>query len=186
MPSEETEAIGVVCSFASSYTIIAVDDKVFAVPMQRGDESFAMAVRIRTAEEANWTAAFRLCGNGKRREVYTCPNPNELCVLCGDRASILNVGRAGNYEERSFESITQIVPARSAGLLLLATYTNVIAYGPQGVVWSSRDLFWDELRIVSVDEVAGVARIEGFNAPNDRIEEAVVDLGSGVRLGAAS
>lgn len=165
-------------TFGANYSLESVDDNVEIVPMIRGDESVAMALRIRV-NNTFWTAVFRFRGNGERREVFTCPNPNEFLVLCGGRASILSVNRLGTHAERSFEPVTQVVAASGAKILLCASQTGLFAYGSTGVLWDDRDLFSDDTFIAEVDVDKGVALIKGFDASTNSTVALSISLVTG-------
>jgi hypothetical protein len=52
-------------------------------------------------------------------------------------------------------------------LLLLADDTTVTAYGPEGFLWTSRRVCWDDLRLVSVNGT----NIYGFGSdPTSRLQ----------------
>jgi hypothetical protein len=154
-------------SFPTNYEIVSADDCVVMFPMEQGDETVAMAVRVKTSE-GYWTGVFRSLGNLKKaRKLFSCPNPDELCSLCGERVSIVNVTRVATHAEQPFEFVTQVVPVPSRQMLLLARYTDMIAYGANGIIWQSADLCKDEIRVIGVDSENGFALVEGFDPPRD-------------------
>jgi hypothetical protein len=165
-------------TFRASYSVESADENVAVVPMIRGDESVAMALRI-SLNDTFWTAVFRFRGNGQRREVFTCPNPNELLVLCGGRASLISVDRLGSHGERIFEPVTQVVAASGADVLLCASPTGLLAYGSTGLRWEAHGLFSDDTLIAQVDDDKNLALLEGFDAITDSTKVLIVDLVTG-------
>lgn len=69
-------------------------------------------------------------------------------------------------------------------LLILADFTMLAAYGPDGLAWRTGQISWDGLRItgVSSDEISGIA----WNAPDQRHVSFSVNLKTGAHRGGAS
>lgn len=152
-------------------------------PMMHGDENVAMAVRLET-DRGPWTGVFRSLGNRPEgREVFTCPNPDEVCARCGEQVSIINVARADTHAEQPFDNITQVVPIPSGEMILLVSYVDLTAYGKPGILWRSPRLCADELRVLEVDVERGIVLMEGFDPPRDGPQRFEVDLESGSRVG---
>lgn len=161
--------------FLSSYIIESVDENVATFPMIYGDESVAMAVRIKTGD-TYWMGIFRLGGNSRNLAVFTCPDPDELCVLCGQRVSIINISRIGSHAEFVLENITEIVPVEARAILLMATYTDLVAYGHARIIWRSPRLCSDELKILQVDDQGARVTCSGFFAAENASREFSVNL----------
>jgi len=79
---------------------------------------------------------------------------------------------------QTIECVTDIYVVTEHKVVLLADFTDLVAYGQAGKLWSSGRLAWDDLKIVGVNG-SGI-EMTGFHAPrNDPRYPFTVDLSTG-------
>jgi len=89
--------------------------------------------------------------------LYSWPISNCLCVVSLGRGYLVRVDKPTSYEVISAEPILDVVPVPDRDLVIFANYTELIAYGKSGVVWKSKRISWDGIKItgVSSDHIEG-------------------------------
>jgi hypothetical protein len=145
-----------------------------------------VAVRVTPKGTTPWTGVFA-CGfdsNKVASGLYSHPDPDRLCVVAGGYGYITIVRDPELYERVIAQPVVSVHPAREAGLLLFADFTNISAYGPEGVVWRTERLTWEGLRITDVSATS--VRGYGWDMPKDREVEFTVDLRTGQHVGGAA
>lgn len=114
--------------------------------------------------------------------LMTTPNCDGLCVLVRGTAYVVDV------TDRSFRLVTASAPVMAAApvlpaeVLLLATPWHVIGIGRGGVMWQTKRLAIDGLRLDEADE----SRLLGVADPESaEPREFVIDLRTGTHEGGA-
>ena len=69
------------------------------------------------------------------------------------------------------------------GIIVLASFTHLVAYNGTGIVWKTKQLSWDNLRVIAVgeDELTG----EHWDVRSGAKQRFIVDLKTGAATGAA-
>jgi hypothetical protein len=116
--------------------------------------------------------------------VFSYPDPGLLCAITGGQGYIVDVFEPASWMHMDPIPITQTAESQPAGLLLIADFTTVTAYGSEGRRWRTARLSWDgiELSGTTAKELHGL----GWNAPRDEWVEFVVDLATGTYRGGAN
>lgn len=132
-----------------------------------------------------WVGLARACGmraSGAVSGLVTTPNPEVLCVLVRGTAYMVDVTDRSYRPVAVSAPVTAAAPVLPAGLLLLATPWQVIGIGLGGVVWQSRRVAIDGLRLDEADE----SRLIGVADPDSaEPREFVIDLHTGTHEGGA-
>jgi hypothetical protein len=145
-----------------------------------------VAVRVVPSGTAAWTGVFA-CGfdsNKVASGLYSHPDPDRLCVVAAGYAYIMIVRDPELYERVIAQPVVSVHPAREARLLLFVDFTNISAYGPEGIVWRTERLTWEGLRIADVSATA--LHGYGWDMPKDKEVEFTVDLRTGQHVGGAA
>jgi hypothetical protein len=111
------------------------------------------------------------------------PNPDMLCVVSQGAGYIVSTSQPDIWEEVALAPIIDVRRVQAAGVVVFATYTEILAYGAEGVTWRTRRLSWDGLKIVSVD--AKVLVGEYWDVRSEAMQHFQVDLVSGESSGGA-
>lgn len=135
-------------------------------------------LEIQPENDYPWIGVFDLGGWGKSG-IYTTPNPSTFCVVIDGAGCFVNADDPADWEEVDAFPIWDVRTVPSHNLLLFTDYTDLIAYGEQGMKWQTDHLVSDELKITDITTTV----IKG--ACFDPIHDTgtfIVDLETGTRL----
>lgn len=96
----------------------------------------------------DWVGMFPSGGGGGVTEIRACPSPFNLAVLSTGEAHLVDVGSPGSGASVVQHSVTQVV-AVGADLMLLTSYSDIVAIGVDGVAWKSPRLALDDLVVTN-------------------------------------
>lgn len=145
-----------------------------------------VAVRVEPAGGEAWTGVFA-CGFDSAKVasgLYSHPDPKRMCVVAAGYGYIVDTREPRLYERVIAQPVVSVHAAREAELLLFTDFTNISAYGREGITWRTERLTWEGLRITEV--TAATVRGYGWDMPKDREVEFAVDLKSGQHVGGAA
>ena len=96
------------------------------------------------------------------------PNPKMFCVVSSGLGCIVNAEEPGNWIKVDCFPVLDFRSIPSAGILLFADFTKLVAYGTDGQAWRTQDLCLDELRIqdITTELIVGT----GWNAPKIEVD----------------
>lgn len=179
-------------AFAQDRTLVKLGETssgLFFYPpeIEREIENVAhVAVLVGPAGGQEWTGVFA-CGFDSPKVasgLFSHPDPERICVAAAGYGYIVVAREPRLYERVIAQPIVSVHPAREARLLLFADFTNISAYGPEGIAWRTGRLTWDGLRITGVS--ATTVHGYGWDMPRDKEVEFTVDLKSGQHAGGAA
>ncbi|MCO1582049.1 hypothetical protein M8C13_40500 [Crossiella sp. SN42] len=127
----------------------------------------SLTVRV-TSGGGEWVGRFPASGVGGVDGVFACPAAGQLCVVVAGLAQVVEVGAPGAGAVLVRDQVAQVVPVLGMPLLLLVSWTDLVAIGPDGVAWESARLALDGLRVLE-------ASAEGIRCVDDLAEIVVVD-----------
>ena len=104
--------------------------------LQRG----ALLVEVRPSAGGTFlaTAALGFRDPGSLSALYACPNPNDLLILSGGYAYLIDTLRPETCEQLPCRPATSVLAAPEEGLLLLADFWGVLALDAGGLKWQSK------------------------------------------------
>ena len=149
-------------------------------PPARSHDCDGVLLRVNPDGELSWRGLFAAQPSGRYKTgVYSCPDANALCVVSNGAAYVLDVTDPGGYEEIPISPVVDVVPDRDAGLLIFASYTDVVAWGSSGKRWLAERVSFDGIRDLRTNGglLHGVAW-----SPVDGDHPFVLDLATGARL----
>lgn len=82
------------------------------------------------------------------------PDPSRICVIARGQAYVVRADEPTSWEPVGAVPITNVLPLPSKRLLVLATFTRLVAYGETGVKWTTKRLSSDGLQISSTTDSA--------------------------------
>ena len=109
----------------------------------------AMIIRFALGA-GTWTGWFE-AGLGGTDGVFACPDPLAALVICEGQAYLVHVAEPDRTAAIAMSPVMQVSSA-DEGLLVLASFANLTAIGPEGQSWTSERLCLDHLKIVSASE----------------------------------
>ena len=145
-----------------------------------------VAVRVAPVGGQEWTGVFA-CGfdsNKVASGLYSHPDPERMCLVAAGYGYIVVARDPRLYERVIAQPVVSVHPAGEAGLLLFVDFTNISAYGRDGIAWRSERLTWEGLRVTEV--AATSVHGYGWDMPKDKEVEFTVDLKTGQHVGGAA
>ena len=89
--------------------------------------------------------------------LVSSPNPGRLCIVSNGAGYIVEAGNPTKWEELPIQPVLDVRALGQLRLLIFSDFTRLAAYGPNGIVWRSPCVCWDELRIerISTETIEG-------------------------------
>jgi len=136
-------------------------------------------LKIASAEGNEWIGVFAEGYDSPPAitRVVTTPNPDSVCVISSGEAYAVNPRTPGSHERIGVMPVLDVRPILEQRLLIFSDFTSLAAYGPNGLVWYSPRVCWDNLKIHTITE----ATIEGtgFDPPSGQDRPFAVDIRTG-------
>jgi hypothetical protein len=143
----------------------------------------ALLLDVKPSGGANFLAT---CAQGFRDPalptgVFSCPRAEDLLALAGGYAYLINTLAPERCLHLPMRPVAQILPAPTAGLILLAGFHDILAIDANGLRWQSARLSWEGVTMTHVD--ANHLHGTGWNMRTDREVPFSVDLTTGAHTG---
>jgi len=135
-------------AFPSHYAATCLSVNLNVFPAERTIAVPGMLIALDSRSTTKF--CFFEAGEHDSYGMFACVDPDQFCALSGGRVTIVSVPRLGTYTPLEYSSIFQILPAADAGMLLLASYADIYAYGKEQL-WHSQGVCLDELRLEKTD-----------------------------------
>jgi hypothetical protein len=143
----------------------------------------ALLLDIKPANAANFlaTCALGFTDPSLPTGIFPCPCPDNLLALAGGYAYLIDTLAPDHSHHLPLRPVTQILPAPTANLILLAGFHNVIAIDTNGLRWQSSRLSWEGVTLTEVrnNQLHGT----GWNLHTDREVPFSIDLTTGAHQG---
>jgi hypothetical protein len=160
----------------------------FTYPQQIAGEEDALArgalqLMIHPATGGTFlaTCALGFTNPAMPTDVLACPNQNEICVIAGGYAYIIDTTQP---ERSTHIALKPVVEARALilhSLLIFIGFHSITAWGPRGLAWQSARLSWEGLRITTIE--GNTLQGTGWNLITDREVPFTLDLLTGQHQG---
>lgn len=111
-------------------------------------------LKIRPKAGQPWVGCFKSTWGGGITDVFSCPNPHQVCVLSLGTAYVVRTDDPDKWLQLPCIPVRQVLPIPSHNLLVFGDFTDVVALGPDGVKWVSDRLAWDELKILDAQDAS--------------------------------
>jgi hypothetical protein len=113
--------------------------------------------------------------------VFSCPRPDDLLAIAGGYAYLIDTQSPETCLHLPLRPVAQILPAPSAGVMLLAGFHTVSALDAAGIRWQSARLSWEGVTLshADADHLYGT----GWNLQTDREVPFTVNLLTGAHTG---
>lgn len=178
-------------TFKSHYRLrsgrdVEADADVYYFPgAYRESGKDGVVVEVFNAKGQKWVGvfAFGMVSPKGVTGIYQLPDDRRFCVVSKGAAYIVNASDPNDWEEVTMLPILDVRCSESHKLLILSNYTELCAYGCQGMQWTTKRLSWHDLRIKDVNESEVVA--EYWDILDQTFREVRVDLRDGSSAGGA-
>ncbi len=144
-----------------------------------------IAVRITPVEGPSWIGTFASGNYPKTLSgIFSCPDERSICVVSSGQAYIVRTDAPYLWEEVSLFPILGAYPIPQGNILVFADFTELTAYGAEGIAWVTPRLSWDGLKIteMTADYIKGFA----WDSPQQREVEFLVEVRTGHYTGGSS
>jgi hypothetical protein len=163
----------------------------YSYPLQIAGEEDALArgallLMVRPVAGGTFlaTCALGFTDPSMPRGVYACPNADELCAVAGGYAYVIDTARPERCTQISLKPVAEVRVLGEQGLLVFVGFHSMVAWGALGLVWETRRLSWEGLRLGDVND--GVLHGFGWDLMADKEVAFTVDLRTGESKGGAS
>jgi hypothetical protein len=82
--------------------------------------------------------------------VLSLPNPDDLCVVARGAGYVVSASDPDRWEAVRATPILDVRSVSAAGVVVFASYTELIAYDEAGEKWRTKRLAWDGFNIVAI------------------------------------
>jgi hypothetical protein len=113
--------------------------------------------------------------------VFTTPNPDRVCVVAAGEGYLVSANRPTVWDEVSITPVIDVRPIRAHSIIVIANFTELVAYGRAGIKWRTRRLTWDSLQITEVTDAS--IKGEFWDILSEAMETFIVDLETGADSG---
>ncbi len=140
-------------------------------------------VRIAPEGGASWTGTFAFGKHGQNTvtRVLSMPDSDKVCVVSRGAGYIVPVHDPRIWEGVEATPVIDIRSIPSAGLVVFANFTELIAYGAEGVRWRTMRLAWDNMKLIEVTHEKIVGEYWDIRSEETRTFE--VDVATGAHRG---
>ena len=142
-----------------------------------------LLVEVNPYNEKLWQGAFSEGLEGVS-DLFATPSPTTLCVVARGQGYWVPVHNPADFVEVRCNPVKSVFAVPGRSIVVFASYTDLTAYGPSGVLWLTDRLSWDGLKIteVTTQHVRGL----GWDSPANREVSFVVDVDTGGHEGGSS
>lgn len=167
-----------------SYALVNPVEKLHHFPamVEEGDRS-GIYVRVTPREGRSWVGFFSLGFESEHaaRGLYSCPDPNSLCVVIGGYAYLVNVHNPQQWTQLEQRPVMDVRPVPEPRLLLFVGATTISAVGETGWLWTTGRLSWEGITISEIRQ--HVLSGTGWDAFKDEEVPFEIDLTTGRHKG---
>ncbi|MDQ3031642.1 MAG: hypothetical protein M3Y87_04435 [Myxococcota bacterium] len=127
--------------------------RLFFPPGQAGGRD-GVTLRVQPEAGAPWIGTFASAASNEHgiTRVVSLPDPDTLCVVSRGAGYIVSASTPDVWGPVLATPIVDVRAVVSAGIVVAATQTDILAIGDCGVKWRTKRLAWDGLRIVSIGD----------------------------------
>lgn len=111
--------------------------------------------------------------------LWSCPKPEEICVVSGGYAYLIDTAAPGRFNFIPYRPVLQVLPACKAGLVLFVGHRGILAWSALGEAWQSEKLSDQGITVAAIEGC--VLRGLGWNMITDKETPFALDLKSGLR-----
>lgn len=113
--------------------------------------------------------------------VYSSPDPERICVVAKGNAFFVVANDPAFWESIPAVPVIDVRCIPNDDIIVFANFTNLVAYGRNGLRWRTKRLAWDGLKITNIDEnyIYG----EFLDIRSDRVENFYVNIQTGKHFG---
>jgi|ERR1700722_676948 len=158
-------------TFAHSYRVIPTElsrngehPPIYFPSLKRTGGKDGLLLRFTTSDGKQWDGCFAF-GNYGLCGVFALPDPARVCVVSNGAGYWVHVNEPEKSSELHVFPIRDARIVTGAGILLLADFTSLFAFGYDGQLWR-HCVCWDDLKILDIQE--GIVSGTGYDPTNSK------------------
>ena len=167
-----------------SYSLVSPLEKLHHFPavLDEGDRS-GIYVRVTPSKAKMWVGFFAMGFESEHaaRGLYSCPDPDSLCVVVGGYAYLVNTLDPEHWMQLEQRPVMDVRPVPEFKLLLFVGATTISAIGASGWLWTTGRLSWEGITISEITQ--NMLHGTGWDAIKDQEVPFEVDLTTGRHIG---
>ena len=109
--------------------------------------------------------------------VMSCPDPNAICVISSGAGYIVRTDNPSDWQGIPSIPVCDARSVLDKHLLVFSDFTNLVAYGAEGLKWKSPQVSSDGIRIINIAD--GQIAVEGWDAAQQKKIRISVDVEDG-------
>jgi hypothetical protein len=133
--------------------VIAYDSRGQAIDEPETRWGTPVIVRFNLDEGEAWVAMFASDGLGQLRQVHVAPGLRTV-VVAGSTAFLVDPHHIQQAVTPLLVGVHQVTECAEPPLLLLVSFTKIVAIGQNGVAWTTARLCLDGLEVLTADRHA--------------------------------
>lgn len=169
-----------------SYSLLNPAEKLYQFParLEEGDRT-GTYVRVTPGKSPAWVGFFALGFDSREvaSGIYSCPDPDWLCVIAGGYGYIVNAASPDQWRQIEQRPIVQVKAVAELKLLLFVGFTSISCLGEGNHLWTSERLSWEGISISNIE--GAVLHGMGWDAITDKEVPFQLDLLTGKSTGGA-
>jgi len=138
-----------------------------------------LVVEVAPHDAEPWVGVFAGVNRRYPSGVYASPMPDRVIVVCEGAGYLVPVHRPTAFESLATLPVREVRRISGAELLLLVGVQDLVAYGPDGLLWRVERLSREELTVESVDP----AVVRGSATTDEGTAAFQVDARTGAVIG---
>ncbi|MEO6776265.1 MAG: hypothetical protein ABI467_25155, partial [Kofleriaceae bacterium] len=140
-------------------------------------------VRVEPVAAERWIGifAFGSFRSSAATRVLSMPNPDVFCVVAKGAGYLVSAAKPDVWEAVLVHPVIDVRAIAEAGLVIFTNFTELMAYGAQGVRWRTKRLAWDGLKIVSIGDRTLLG--EYWDMRTEAVQQFEVELATGASRG---
>ncbi|MGA9672735.1 MAG: hypothetical protein WBQ94_26195 [Terracidiphilus sp.] len=112
--------------------------------------------------------------------LWSCPNPDEICAVCGGYVYIIDTTTPDRFTMIPYRPVLEIRPVPVENLILFVGHHSILAWGANGQAWQSEKLSSEGLTLEDID--GPILHGLGWDLMTDKESRFAIDLQTGLRI----
>jgi len=146
-----------------------------------GRDGILIEVRPEHGQSWHGTFAFGQIAPKGASGIFTTPDPQRICVVAKGAGYFISSSDPTSWELVRATPVIDVRPVSAQGIIVFASFTDLVAYGPTGIKWRTKRLSWDNMKITEVTDK--IIKGEIWDIRNEAKAEFIVDLATGTHQG---
>jgi hypothetical protein len=144
-----------------------------------------VTIKVVPQEGPAWIGTFAFGGlrRNEAKALFTTPEVGKLLVVSRGAGYFVSASDPREWKPALTVPTTDVRSIHDRGLIVLASFTDLLAYNEKGLAWRTKRISWDDLKLLSTsaNEIKG----EFWDLQTEATQQFAVDLATGSVEGGA-